>query len=292
MRHRLTPPGSFLILAAWLTTAACSASAGRFAVPESPLVLSEDPPPLPQPPPDSPYGSAESTWVTVHLRSGVEMVTLTGWCRVGVWTTLARQSGRDFIVREAWGRLGERKPRLLLRVRDQAIEGVLARLRPNEDGTTDFIVELAEARILPGEPLDNYHGQVVQLARPRRHGYRFQGRAPPGWVGAVAHWEPGVAVYLGEFTPDPHQADAQPPEPVARFRNARERGFVVGPRPAVEVFVEEWRPARPVPVVADGVERKDYRLEHVRLAAGFHSGEDGERVTYGSEFEFPERTDG
>ena len=261
-------------------------------MPESPLVLSADPPSLPQPPPDSPYGSAESTRVTVHIRSGVEMVTLAGWCRVGVWTTLARQTGRDFIIREAWGRLGERKPRLLLRVRDQAIEGVLARLRPNEDGTTDFIVELAEARILPGEPLDRYYGQVVQLARPRRHGYRFQGRAPAGWVGAVAHWEPGVAVYLGELTPDPLQADAQPPEPVARFRIARERGFVVGPKPAVEAFVEEWRPARPVPVVADGVERKDYRLEHIRLAAGFLSDENGERVTYGSEFEFPERSDG
>ena len=220
------------------------------------------------------------------------MVTLAGWFRVGVWTTLSHQTGRDFIVREAWGRLGERKPRLLLRVLDQAIEGVLARLRPNEDGSTDFIVELAEVRILPGEPLDDYHGQVVQFARPRRHGYRFQGRAPAGWVGAVARWEPGVAVYFGEPVPDPLQAAEEPPAPVVRFRIARERGFAAGPHPAVEAFVEEWRPARPVPVVADGVERKDYRLEHARLAAGFLTGEDGERVIYGSEFEFAERSDG
>ena len=261
-------------------------------MPESPLVLSMEAPPLPEPPPDSPYGSPDSTWMSMHIRSGLETVTLAGWCRVGVWTTLASQNARDFVVRETWGRLGERRPRLLLRVRDQAIEGALARLRPNRDGTTDFIVELAEARILPGDPLDRYHGQVVQFALPRRHGFRFQGRAPTGWIGDVARWEPGIAIYFGEPWPDLIAAEVPTPGPLVRFRVSRERGFVAGERPAVEAFVEEWRPAAPIPVVEDGVERKDYRLERVRLAAGFRTREDGTRESYGSEFEFPGPVDG
>jgi hypothetical protein len=226
-------------------------------LPRSDATLADDPPPRPSPPRDGPNDSESSRRVTVHVVAGEERVTLAAWCRVGVWTTLQDVEAVDFVVRESWGRLLERKPRLLARVEDQALGGVIARLRPEDDGSVSFEVEVAEARLLPAETAGIWHGQRVVLRRPRRHGYRFSGR---GSSGIVAEWDP-VRVCLGDVPEAPR----------------REGAFALGEGGAWETFEETWRLLDPVHVVAEGVERMDYRLERERRAAGF----DGVRA-YGS----------
>lgn len=261
----------------------CASAPERFPVVESRVLLSDDPPPPPGPPDESPFDSANSVRVSVQVRSGRRFLSLDAWCRVGVWTTIRKQVPRDFAVRETWGRLGRREPKLIVRVRDQAMEGVFARLRPNEDGSLDFLVEVAEARIPPAQPIDIFHGQPVGLPPARRHGYHFRGRAPPGWQGAVARWGNSIEVDLGSI---PETIFGLLPPGAVRFRVGAVEGAITGEAHQVEAFVEEWQPAEPVHVPADGVERMDYRLESVRHAAGFRTDADGRRTTYGSRFEF------
>jgi hypothetical protein len=219
--------------------------------------LADDPPPLPSPPREGPNDGESSRRVTLHVVAGEERVTLAAWCRVGVWTTLQDVEAIDFVVRESWGRLQERAPRLLARVEDQVLGGVIARLRPEEDGSVSFEVEVSEARLLPGETAGIWHGQRVALRRPQRHGFRFRGR---GSSGLVAEWD-SVRVWLGDPPSDAPERDGV---------------FVLGDG-GFEAFEETWRLVDPVHVVAEGVERMDYRLERERRAAGF----DGDRA-YGS----------
>jgi hypothetical protein len=214
-------------------------------VPRSGLRLADDSQPLPSPPREGPNDSEQSRRVSVHVVVGAEQVALEAWCRVGVWTTLQDLEAIDFVVRESWGRLGERKPRLLARVGDQAPGGVLARLRPEEDGSLSFEVEVSEARLLPAETAGTWHGQRVALRRPERHGYVFLGRAPSDDAGLVAEWEGAVRVHVGGL-----------------------HGGPAATAVSAEAFEETWRLVEPVHVVAEGVERMDYRLERVRRAAG------------------------
>lgn len=235
-------------------------------VPRSELALADDPPPLPSPPREGPNDGTDSRWLSVVVASGDEEVTLEAWCRVGVWTTLQDWRAVDFVTRESWGRLGERRPRLLARVQDQALGGVLARLRPEEDGGVSFHVEVAEARLLPSETAGIWHGQRVVLRRPQRHGYRFRGRAASDDAGPVAAWDGAVRVFLGGR----REAGAGPGVFVAGAGEA-----------AAETFEETWRLLEPVHVVADGVERMDYRLQRERRAAGFEQDEGGRERRYG-----------
>jgi hypothetical protein len=248
-------------------------------VPESALSLSADPPPAPASPRTGPADAAVSSFVTLRVAIGEGSVELAAWCRVGVWTTLERARPEPFVVREAWGRLGERAPRRLLRVQDQALSGVVARVRPEEDGGVSFLVEVSESRIEGDSIAGIFHGRRVTLPKVRRHGYRLAGRAPPGWRGAVARWLPGPEVELGA------PGAGVLPERAVRFRGDGVDGFVAGRRVLAEAFREEWHVARPVRVEADGVERVDYRLEKKRSAAGLRSNERGGLVRYGAAFE-------
>jgi len=206
-------------------------------------------------------------------------VALAAPCRVGVWTTLQRIHAHDFVTRESWGRLGDRAPRMLLRVTDQSIDGVIARVRPEEDGSLSFVVEVAETERQANRNVAIYHGARVTLGQPVRRGYRFAGSVPPGFAGPVACWGDAVVIEAGEAAPD-----ATAPRGTARFAALGERGFVAGARPAAETFVESWEPAEPFRFEADGIERMDFRLVRRRSAAGFRSSAQGMFEDYGPPF--------
>lgn len=248
-------------------------------VPETSLPLSAQPPPPPAPPARGPFESAASREVILIVRAREKRARLHAWCRVGVWTTVQRARTRDFKARESWGRLGQRPPRLLARIVDQALDGVVTRLRPEEDGSLSFHVEVGQVRRQGSRTVGMYHGQRVTLAHIERHGLRFHGRAPARWTGAIAGWGDELAVHLGE------EREGPPPRAL-RFRADGLEGFVAGERPMAETFHETWEPAEPVHVVVDGVERMDFRLVRRRQAAGFLTDADGGTRTYGPEFTF------
>jgi hypothetical protein len=211
------------------------------------------------------------------VRVGDRTVKLAAPCRVGVWTTLERVHADDFVVRESWGRLGGRPPRLLARIEDQAIGGVIARLRPEEDGSLSFLVEVAETERGPGRTVAMYEGRRIALGEPRRRGYRFAGSAPLGFAGPVARWGEAVAVFAGE-------AEDAPLPPGVRFAALAEEGFVAGALPAAETFLETWEPVEPFRFEAEGIERMDYRLVRKRAAAGFRTNTHGALEDYGPPF--------
>ena len=265
------PPRPLILL---LLTA-CAAQSPSLRLPATRLPLDPRPPPLAAPA-EGRSDSATSRPVALLVTAGKDAVRLEAPCRVGVWTTLERVRARGFVQRESWGRLGDRPPRLLARVTDDALEGAIARLRPEEDGSLSFVVEVAECERGAGRTVAMYHGQRVTLGKPRRQGYRFSGSAPAGFAGAVARWGDAVEIEVG--------GPGGPPRGVVRFASLGEAGFVAGASPAAEAFVEEWEPAEPFRFEADGVERMDYRLLRKRSAAGFRTSARGVFEEYGPPF--------
>ena len=245
-------------------------------MPETALELTTEAPRPPQPPRTGAFDSTKSRYTELVVDVQGKIVTVGAWCRVGVWTSLDAVEPREFIVREAWGRLGKNPPRLLTRIYDQALAGVVARMRPEADGTLSFHVEIAAAADTGRQDLGDYHGQPVSLVTMRRHGYRFHGRAKNRYRGVVARWGSDVSVHLGD-------AGALPSSPV-RFRAGSTEGFVVGSRVEAETFVEEWLPGKPIHIQADGIERKDFRLIRRRSASGFRPRGEGWQ-TYGAAFD-------
>jgi hypothetical protein len=217
--------------------------------------------------------------VVLVLRVREKHARLHAWCRVGVWTTLQHVRMRAFTARESWGRLGQRPPRLLARIVDQALDGIVTRLRPEADGSLSFHVEVGNVDMRPSRTVGMYHGQRVTLSDLERRGVRFHGRAPAGWIGPIARWGPRIGVHLGE------EREGVPPGAL-HFRTGDLEGFVAGPHPLAEVFSETWDPVEPVHVVVDGVERMDFRLVRMRRAAGFLTDAEGRRETYGPAFTF------
>ena len=138
--------------------------------------------------------SDASREIRLVARGDGRVVELHAFCRVDVWTTLQDIAPERFVVREAWSRLGERDPRLLRRVEDDVVGGIVVRLRPERDGSLRFVIEASVARVGPKEPVGAFHGTDIELPRPRRHGYRFVGRAPPGYAGVLAAWPGAVQV--------------------------------------------------------------------------------------------------
>jgi hypothetical protein len=271
VRRRLAPPLVLLLTA-------CAAQAPALRLEPSALPLADRPPPPPPPPETGPSDGPSARPVALVVRVGDKTVRLAAPCRVGVWTTLERVRADDFVVRESWGRLGGRPPRLLARMTDQVIGGVIARVRPEEDGSLTFLVEVTETEHGAGRTVAMYHGKRIALGEPRRRGYRFVGNAPPGSRGTVARWGEAVTVRAGEA--------AEEPEPFGvRFAALTEEGFVAGARPAAETFLETWEPVEPFRFEADGVERMDYRLVRKRAAAGFRTNADGALETYGPPFQ-------
>lgn len=268
----MPPRPLFLLLAA-----ACASQMPSLRVEPSALPLDPRAPPPMAAPEEGRSDSASSRLVTLDIRAGGAAERLEAPCRVGVWTTLERVRARDFVQRESWGRLGTRSPRLLARVEDQALEGVIARVRPEDDGSLSFLVEVAECERGPGRTVAMYHGRRVALGQPRRTGYRFVGSAPAGFSGAVARWGNAVEIDVGG-------AGGPPPPGTVRFTSLGEEGFVAGAQPAAEAFAEEWEPAEPVRFEADGVERMDCRLVRTRSAAGFRTSARGAFEEYGPPF--------
>lgn len=257
-------------------TAACASSAPGLRVAPSTLPLDPRPPPL-STPAEGRSDSPSSRPIALVVRAGGGAVDLAAPCRVGVWTTLERVRARSFVTRESWGRLGDRAPRLLARVTDETLDGVVARMRPEEDGSLSFEVEVGETERGTGRTVAMYHGQRVVLGDPRRRGYRFSGNAPAGFQGTVARWGEAVEIEVGG-------AGGPPPPGTVRFVSLGEAGFVAGARPAAETFVEVWEPADAQLIQADGVERADYRLVPKRSAAGFRTGARGVFEEYGPPF--------
>ncbi len=266
------PPRPLILL---LLTA-CTSQAPSLRLAPTRLPLDPRPPTLGAPA-EGRSDSPASRPVVLLVNAGKDTVRLEAACRVGVWTTLERVRAREFVARESWGRLGDRPPRLLVRVTDSAPEGVVARLKPEEDGSLSFVVEVAEIERGSGRTVAIYRGQRVALGAPRRRGYRFSGSAPAGFSGTVARWGDAVEVEVGG-------AGGPPPPRVVRFVSLGEAGFVAGARPAAETFLEEWEPAEPFRFEADGVERMDYRLVRRRSAAGFRTSARGVFEEYGPPF--------
>jgi hypothetical protein len=270
---RLVPPRPLL----FLLVAACASQAPSLRLAPSGLPLDPRAPAPLAAPSEGRSDSASSRAVTLVVRAGGATERLEAPCRVGVWTTLERVRAREFVQRESWGRLGNRPPRLLARVTDQALEGVVARVRPEEDGSLSFVVEAAKCERGPGRTVAMYHGRRVALGEPRRTGYRFVGSAPPGFSGTVARWGEALEIDVGG-------AGGPPPPGTVRFTSLGESGFVAGERPAAEAFAEEWEPAEPFRFEADGVERMDCRLVMRRSAAGFRTSARGVFEEYGPPF--------
>lgn len=266
------PPRPLILLFA---TAACASQAPSLRVAPTRLPLDPRPPPLAAPA-EGRSDSPASRPVVLLVRAGKDGVRLEAPCRVGVWTTLERVRAREFVERESWGRLGDRPPRLLARVTDAVLGGVVARLRPEEDGSLSFVVEVAETERGAGRTVAIYHGRRIALGEPRRRGYRFSGSGPAGFSGTVARWGDAVEIEVG--------GPGGPPPGTVRFTSLGEAGFVAGARPAAEAFVEEWEPAAPFRFEADGVERMDYRLIKRRSAAGFRTSARGAFEEYGPPF--------
>jgi len=269
----LRPPRPLLFLLA----ASCASQAPSLHLEPTSLPLDPRAPQMLAAPAEGPSDSASSRPVALEVRAGGSTARLEAPCRVGVWTTLERVRARSFVERESWGKLGDRPPRLLARVTDQALEGVIARLRPEEDGSLSFVVEVAQCERGPGRTVAIYHGRRIALGEPKRTGYRFVGNAPAGFSGTVARWGDAVEVDVGG-------AGGPPPAGVVRFAALGEAGFVAGARPGAETFAEEWEPAAPYKFEADGVERVDCRLEKKHSAAGFLTGADGAFEAYGPPF--------
>jgi hypothetical protein len=266
-----------------IAAASCAARGSLPGLPRSDVPLTRDAPPTPRPPREGPFDSTASREVVVLVTTGREEVELRAFCRVGVWTTLDRTRAYGFVTRETWGRLGERRPRRLRQIPDQALAGVIVRVRPEARGALSFRAEIADVEMAPSRNVDVYHGQRVSLSDPRRRGYRFEGRAPAGWTGAVARWG-DVAVHVGAVAAA--DADAGVPPGALHFASGDESGFVAGAEPAAEVFSETWEVAEPIHIVADGVERKDYRLTKVRAAAGFRTPGGRAPQEFGAAFRF------
>ena len=195
---------------------------------------------------------------------GERTVELWSWCRVGVWTTLQELRPERFVTRESWGRLNERRPKRLARIHDEALGGVIARLRPETDGGLSFLVEVSAVDLGRPQPAGEFFDKRIELGRPRRHGYVFRGRAPPGWKRPLARWESAVTVRLRDVEAAPGGS------------------MVAGKQASAEAFSEEWVPARPILVQADGVVRADFRLKRVRRATGFRPDAHGWYNTYGA----------
>jgi hypothetical protein len=233
-------------------------------VPEPGVELAADPPPDVAYPTEGLPESDASREIRLEARSGDRTVALHAFCRVDVWTTLQEIQPERFVVREAWSRLGERDPKLLRRVEDDVVGGVVVRLRPERDGSLRFVIEASLASVGDAEKVGAFHGTDVELARPRRHGYLFVGRAPPGYAGVLAAW-PG-AVQVG-------------------YPGALEVGGLVAGAVRAEAFVEEWSPVEPRHNRADGIESVEYRLAMRRRAAGFRADGDGWYKSYGATFD-------
>jgi hypothetical protein len=266
----MTPPRPLFLL----LLAACASQAPSLRLAPSGLPLDPRPPPHAQPA-EGMSDSPSSRPVLLLVTNGEEAVSLEAPLRVGVWTTLERVRAREFVARESWGRLGDRPPRLLARVEDSALGGVIARLKPEEDGSLSFVVEVAETERGEGRTVAMYHGRRIALAGPVRRGYRFEGSAPAGFSGAVARWG-ALEIEVG--------GAGGPPPGTVRFTALGESGFVAGAQPAAETFVEQWEPAEPFRFEADGVERMDYRLVERRSAAGFRTSARGVFEAYGPPF--------
>ncbi|MEE8107031.1 MAG: hypothetical protein V3T86_15960 [Planctomycetota bacterium] len=207
-------------------------------------------------------------------------VVLDAWCRVGVWTTLQRIQGRPFLVRESWGRLGEKKPRRLHQTYDDLITGVIARVRPEADGSLRFRIEVADGETVSVARIGDFEGNEVLFPAPRRFGYRFDGTVLPGVnVGVIARWSPGVEIRLGDATTD----EVAPKR--FRFRAGSANGFVVGTRGRVEAFSEQWGPAPPVIVDDGGILRGEFRFGPPSLFATGAKWEFETTELFGSEFE-------
>jgi len=280
------PADAARLLIAAVLLAGCGARA-RWVVPEAPLATIDDPPP-PTPPPAEGYPeAARAVPLAVEVVVGERRSRLRALCRVGVWTSLVDLAGDDFVVRESWGRLGERRPRLLLRVDDQVLSGVTVRLRPTDDGEVDFMAEVAGADVRAPEILEEWFGKTVSLRRPRRHGYRFEGSAPAAGPALLASWGESLRVVLlaGAGEDD---SDGEPPVAVApgvRFAVGGWSGSVAGRAVRVERFVEDWAVVPARAVVADGVQRKEWRLAPDLASAGFRFSGDGGVETWGAPFE-------
>ena len=253
-----------------LTGVGCASRGTTLRVPASSLTLTDAAPALARPPKEGAFDSNASREVVLRVLVGTRSVKLRVFARVDVWTTVHRLAPVPFVVRETWGKLGERSPRKLRSVRDEALSGVLARVRPERDGSVSFFVEVAAATPGRSETVGIYHGARIELSRPTRHGYRFWGRAHGG--GPAAQWG-GVIVELRSESPANSIS-------AVRFTAGEESGFVAGAG-AAETFLETWTLHEPRHIVADGVERKEYRLVKRREAAGFTR----DRKSYGTTFQ-------
>jgi hypothetical protein len=221
------------------------------------------------------FDSATSTRVDARIVAGGRELRLRAFCRDGVWTTLDRRDARAFVVRESWGKLGERRPRLLARVADDLVTGVVLRVRPERDGTLAYRVEVSAGEVGPDRPAGTFEGVEVSLPRPRRHGYRFAGVLPAGGSGRVARWGDAVEVHLFISAP------SSGPGRVTAFEAEGVLGEVAGELAEAEAFVEEWELVPPVFVDAEGVKRGDFRLVPRRRAAGLRLEAGGAAATYG-----------
>ncbi len=249
-------------------------------VPRSTLPLTAEAPPLPGPPRQGAFDSDVSRALVVHARLGAAKVRLFVIARLDVWTTVHRLAATNFVVRETWGRLGTRRPRRLLQIHDEALAGVLVRVRPERDGTVSFFAEVSA--VLPGAPtaVGIYHGARVSLSPPARYGYRFWGRA--SGEGIAARW--GDLEITIEAEPWTGVISTRDVPALREFRAGDESGMVAG-MGAAETFREVWKLVEPRHIVADGVERKEYRLMRRREAAGFTH----ERKEYGATFALHDR---
>ncbi len=276
MRDRLAHLGALLI-------ASCAATPGSLRLAPSPLALDPGAPPPPRPPDSGANDSVDSREVRLEIDDGRSTYRLAGWCRAGVWTTLEQSEARRFVLRESWGRLGQRAPRLLARVEDDALGGIVARLRPEADGSLSFHVEVSEVEVLGARTVGIYHGQRVVLAPATRRGFRFSGLVPAGHEGVFASWRPGVV--LGLSRRGEGFEGARGPAGAIFARAAGADVMVPGRGAVAETFVEEWNPRRPVHVVEEGIERMDFRLVRERRAAGLSTeGARGLR-SFGTSFE-------
>lgn len=257
----------------FLLIAACAGRPAPLRLPEVALPLTDRYPPAPAPERAAPFDSEEATRIRLFVDAGGETVALEGWCRVDVWTTLEHYHPTPFAVRESWGRLGTRPPKLLARLEEDLGRGITARLRPRRDGTLEYRIEVGDGVVGEEAVVGIFYGKRISLPRPVRRGFFFAGAAPGNYRGPLAAWQPGVTLRLGE--------DPAPPAGTLTFTARGSRGFVVGSQVRAETFREEWKPAEPVFIDADGVERGDFRLVVSRRTAGFQVDASDRKSVYG-----------
>jgi len=202
----------------------------------------------------TPY-SVDSRRTTLFVSARETDVVLDAWCRIGVWTTLQRIKGQPFLVRESWGRLGTKRPRRIHQTFDDLITGVIARVRPEADGSLRFRIEVADGETVSLARLGEFEGNEILFPAPRRFGYRVDGSVPPGVnAGVIARWSPGVEIRLGDA------AAVTVARPRLEFTAGSASGFVVGRTGRVEAFSEQWGPAPPVIVDDGGILRGEFRF--------------------------------